>query len=99
MQQLVRVGGQELFFAQGVEQGAGAVPAIGITFVAWQLLQHQAGGALAVGRQQQASGQLLGLAEVVLESFGQGRGVQAHQALVALRLARVQARVFNGDRQ
>src|SRR5690606_2476956 len=45
-------------------------------------------------------GQLLGLAEIVLEGLGQRAGAaQRDQALVALGLARVQARVLDGDRQ
>ncbi|KAG1461180.1 hypothetical protein G6F57_014191 [Rhizopus arrhizus] len=99
VQQLLGRGGQQFGLAQGLEQGAGAGPAVLVTFVARQLLQQQAGGAGAVGGQQQAGGQLFGLAEVVLEGFVQFRCGQADQALVALRFARVQARVLDGDRE
>jgi hypothetical protein len=73
VQQLLGRGGQQFGLAQGLEQGAGARPAVLVAFVARQLLQQQAGGAIAVGGQQQAGRQLLGLAEVVLEGLVQFR--------------------------
>ncbi|MNM90123.1 hypothetical protein D3C81_1023720 [compost metagenome] len=84
---------------QGVEQGADADPAVFIAAVAGQLLQQQACGMFAVAGQQQAGGELLGMTEIVLEGFVQAVAGQVDQALVALRFARVQAGVFDGDGQ
>ena len=74
-------------------------PAVLVARVAGQLLQHQARGALVVGGQQQARGQLLGLPEIVLERAGERIGFQRHQALVSRRFATCGARVLDGDRQ
>ncbi|MNI55906.1 hypothetical protein D3C73_1108840 [compost metagenome] len=99
VQQFLGRGRQQFGLAQGVEQRAGAGPAVVVALVARQLLQQQAGSTAAAGGQQQARRQLLGLAEVVLERFIQFWRGQCDQALVALRFARIQARIFDGDGQ
>ena len=68
-----------------------------IAFVTGQFLQDQSGCPFAIGDQQQARGQLLGMAEVAFEYLIQAAALQGDQALVALRFARVQAGVFDGD--
>ena len=87
------------FGREGVEQGAGPRPPVGIARVAGELLQHQARGAGVVGGEQQPGGQLLGLEEVVLEGRPHRAAFQRDQALVALGVAPVRGRVFDGDRQ
>ena len=67
--------------------------------VARQFLQHQAGGLPFVGHQQQPRGELLGLAEVILERAGERIGLQRDQALVAHGFATVERGVLDGDGQ
>ncbi len=67
---------RQLVRLEGVEQCADSGPAVIVSFVAGQLLQHETAGALAVGAEQQTAWQLFGLAEIVLEDPIQAGGGQ-----------------------
>lgn len=76
---------EEFRLLQGVRQARGPVPAVRVAVVGvGQLLQEQAGGALAVGGQPQARRGLLGLGQVVLEHGGDGIPFQGCVALEGL---------------